>query len=143
MLVLLGACFLLGCDPLGRSHYIWKNDSDHTITLLGFGYGISFENEVIPPGESFITDYGELGGGGVPPDIWRMTVTFDNDIEMICGSPLIPVENRVPGVNFDTSFNPMWEENYEYKKLGRYDYQWTYTFTNADYEAAVRMSEGE
>ena len=26
-------------------------------------------------------------------------------------------------------------------ELGKYEYQWTYTFTNADYEAAKAMSE--
>ncbi len=131
-------------DPISENHYVWTNNSEYEITFSSIGYGVSFEDEVISSKESFAIVFSNFGETGKAPEtIETMTVGFDDGVRVVYGGTLVPVESHIPNVFYDQPFNPTWEENYEYKKLGRYEYQWTYTFTNADYEAAKAIVEGE
>ncbi len=145
------ACGLVGCsiaDYVGTNYYVWVNNSDRSIMISNIGRfpeNLNFKNQIIQPSESFSGIYGERGGGASSPHshFSVMTIIFDDQIEVVYGTPYTMDEYRDPNVFYDQPFNPMWDENYEYKKLGRYEYQWTYTFTNADYEAAKRMAEAQ
>ncbi len=73
-----------------------------------------------------------------------MVIIFDNEIKVSYGWPGMPKDLQASDVVYEkTSYNLAWDQNYNRKKLGKYDYQWTYTFTNADYEAARAISEAE
>ena len=117
-------------DPLGYSLFIWSNESDHRITMTVTD---RFEKKEIFPGESLLQEevgfiiplsLEEYTGNGV-------TVVFD--------------DGSFGGVFFRTdkvtAFNPCLECNYTVERSNIDGYipyvRWTYTFTNADYDAAV------
>ena len=117
-------------DPPGYSLFIWSNESDHRITMTVTD---RFEKKEILPGESLLQEevgfiiplsLEEYTGNGV-------TVVFD--------------DGSYGGVFFRTdkveAFNPCFECNYTVERSNIDGYipyvRWTYTFTNADYDAAV------
>ncbi len=130
---------LIGCfpDPGGISYFVWVNNSNHKITLEGQYPHIRFE---IQPDEYYERKDGGISNVPSPADIWnKLTVVFDDEIEVIYSYPMVSLEGRKSNVNYDIPFNPVWDGNYlqENVKNGT---RWTYTFTNADYEAAKAMN---
>ncbi len=75
-----------------------------------------------------------------------VTVVFDDSIKVIYVRPNSSPGDEYPNVNNGISFNPIWDDNYVQEDV-KNGTRWTYTFTNADYEAAVKMAaeirEGE
>lgn len=117
-------------DPPGYSLFIWSNESDHRITMTVTD---RFEKKEILPGESLLQEevgfiiplsLEEYTGNGV-------TVVFDD-------GPYGGVFFRTDKVE---AFNPCFECNYTVERSNIDGYigfcRWTYTFTNADYDAAV------
>ena len=119
-------------DMAGVGHYVWQNESDHRITLTVIG---EFENEIMLPGECISKTM--IGFIFPPsPDLYVMhgvEIVFDD-------GPYGGVFTR-PEVYPAAPYNPCDYYNYEvgkeYKENGMLQRQWTYTFTNADYDAAV------
>ena len=119
-------------DMASVGHYVWQNESDHRITLTVIG---RFENEVLLPKEHISKT---MIGFIFPPSprsytIEGMKISFDDG--PYGGVFSIPTEYPI------APYNPCDEYNYEmgeeYKESGMLQRQWTYTFTNADYDAAV------
>ena len=119
-------------DPPGIGHFVWVNASDHRITMTVNG---QFEDEIMLPGERISKT---MIGFIFPPSprsytIEGMKISFDDG--SYGGVFSIPTEYPT------APYNPCDEYNYEmgeeYKESGMLQRQWTYTFTNADYEAAV------
>ena len=119
-------------DMASVGHYVWQNESDHRITLTVIG---RFENEVLLPKERISKP---MIGFIFPPSprsytIEGMKISFDDG--PYGGVFSIPTEYPT------APYNPCDEYNYEmgeeYKESGMLQRQWTYTFTNADYDAAV------
>ena len=119
-------------DMASVGHYVWQNESDHRITLTVIG---RFENEVLLPKERISKT---MIGFIFPPSprsytIEGMKISFDDG--PYGGVFSIPTEYPI------APYNPCDEYNYEmgeeYKESGMLQRQWTYTFTNADYDAAV------
>ena len=121
---ILAASMLAGCgdneegqdmglhgDPPGYSLFIWSNESDHRITMTVTD---RFEKKEILPGESLLQ---EEVGFVTPPSLEGY---------------------MIDGVS---AFNPCLECNYTVERSNIDGYigfcRWTYTFTNADYDAAV------
>ena len=119
-------------DPPGIGHFVWVNASDHRITMTVNG---QFEDEIMLPGERISKT---MIGFIFPPSprsytIEGMKISFDDG--PYGGVFSIPTEYPI------APYNPCDEYNYEmgeeYKESGMLQRQWTYTFTNADYDAAV------
>jgi hypothetical protein len=119
-------------DMASVGYYVWQNESDHRITLTVIG---RFENEVLLPKEHISKT---MIGFIFPPSprsytIEGMKISFDDG--PYGGVFSIPTEYPI------APYNPCDEYNYEmgeeYKESGMLQRQWTYTFTNADYDAAV------
>lgn len=118
-------------DRPGFSHYTWQNDSDHTITMTVKG---EFDNEKILSGECITKT---LIGFIEPPSLWDylrhgMKITFDDGTY---GGVFPLSDNRTAPYDVSWEGNYKQGELYEIKECLHRD--WTYTFTNADYEAAV------
>ena len=120
-------------DPPGIGHFVWVNASDHRITMTVNG---QFEDEIMLPGERISKTM--IGFIALPPSpdlytIEGMKISFDDG--SYGGVFSIPTEYPT------APYNPCDEYNYEmgeeYKESGMLQRQWTYTFTNADYDAAV------
>ena len=120
-------------DPPGIGHFVWVNASDHRITMTVNG---QFEDEIMLPGERISKTM--IGFIALPPspDLYVMhgiEIVFDD-------GPYGGVFTR-PMEYPAAPYNPCDEYNYEmgeeYKESGMLQRQWTYTFTNADYDAAV------
>lgn len=154
LLALCACCVLNSCDPYvedgaSYSFYVWRNESVHTITLslvvddpFQSPSGKELNFTLVPGGE-----YDAMRGGNTPPGDyrynWRMTVLFDDgtygaEFDYGVEKPL----------NYNADFDPTLKENYEYEEVENpYDcrlcsgHRWTYTFTDADYEAAVAYGE--
>lgn len=139
LLIAIIICGLYGCekedrtdyDGVGIGHYTWINNSTHQITITVIR---EFENEIILPGESiektakgFIHPY-PLGSYIVR----GIRIYFDEGT--YGGAFTVPVEYPTE------PYNPCNPESYvknEFDQDGLPHCRWTYTFTNADYEAAV------
>ena len=117
-------------DPPGYSLFIWSNESDHRITMTVTD---RFEKKEILPGESLLQ---EEVGFVTPPSL---------EGYMIDGVSIVFDDGPYGGVFFRTdkvtAFNPCLECNYTVERSNIDGYigfcRWTYTFTNADYDAAV------
>ena len=123
-------------DPPGYSLFIWSNESDHRITMTVTD---RFEKKEILPGESLLQ---EEVGFVTPPSL---------EGYMIDGVSIVFDDGPYGGVFFRTdkvtAFNPCLECNYTVERSNIDGYigfcRWTYTFTNADYDAAVARPAGE
>ncbi len=144
-------------DYAGFSYYLWKNESDHKIVLTGqyvvFMVGgvevihDMFQDE-IQPGKSLQKE--ERGFINTsPPGQYAnvMTVSFDDGACEATydfgfhGQP-------VPPDGYDERYDPRWTSNYVEENVDSPNgcepcrgTRWTYTFTNADYEAAKAIVE--
>ena len=132
---ILAAIMLAGCgdneegqdmglhgDPPGYSLFIWSNESDHRITMTVTD---RFEKKEILPGDLIYKNFSNIAcRDGV-------SIVFDD-------GPYGGVFFRTDKV---TAFNPCLECNYTVERSNIDGYigfcRWTYTFTNADYDAAV------
>ena len=146
--IILVCCFS-GCDKeepkksiilgdksaVGR--YIWENKSDHTITVSVFN---EFENELLSPGEKIVKEKDNLGTTIISFHFYTrkgMSIIFDD-------GPYGGIFNA-SSASEDPLPSPRDQQNCEYEEIKPSDpgvyYSrigiWTYTFTNADYDAAV------
>ena len=144
-------------DPGGYAQFVWINESDHIITMSMDEWS-GVENEVLPI------------GGKVMRDAWGGIMSIPNVKEFTRGGISILFDEGPYGVVFDyfgygnisnSSNLPIvtrkdaylqLDESYRFEMLDAREVlgeeysdwpagQWTYTFTNADYEAAVKMGE--
>jgi hypothetical protein len=159
LLALTLAIALIGCQksdvtdtyPPSFCYYTWINESNHEITLSTNGLSEDdvrhFENIILPSGEQheIMLKYPVmlLSRPGPPH---KMTVLFDDRTEIVydLSGSMLPPELYNP------DYNPTLTQNYteeEVKKPEAYlqptGTRWTYTFTDADYEAAVKYMAGE
>ncbi len=138
----------------GITCYRWINESDHQIKLSCqsvFDGDLSFENETIQLGTFFEVKIEDEYSSVIPRvALYKITVVFDDDLSVVYGSTGSYTSVREPDVIYDNPFNPTWDENYVWKVLKKgeepaysWAVRWTYTFTNADYEAARAISEAQ
>ena len=119
-------------DPPGIGHFVWVNASDHRITMTVNG---QFEDEIMLPGERI----SKTMIGFIFPTSPRsytiegMKISFDDG--SYGGVFSIPTE--YPTAPYNPCDEYTYEMGEEYKESGMLQRQWTYTFTNADYDAAV------
>ena len=131
-------------DYIGVSYFIWGNNSDYQIKFSGRGYELNLENEIIQPGNSLEKEARNMGIPLSPMGQFsEITLVFDENIKAIYGHPTTPSEYQNSDVNYNQPYNPVWDGNYALEKLDAYAHRWTYTFTNADYEAARAISEAQ
>ena len=135
---------MTGCsndtDYGGFSYFIWANDSDHRITLsVAREYGeLVIENEIIEPGESFES---ERVDGAIaycqPPSsyIRYVEVVFEDGTKAIYIKGYQPPRDSDYYSRQDSTIDWNYEEEVTASHAVRT--RWTYTFTNADYDAAV------
>lgn len=121
-------------DRASISHYIWQNDSDHRIKMTIYdefydeaGERLSGVEEEMLPGESIIRERGMIG--------WPPSPEFRRGIKMV-------FDDGPYGGNFPLSKNfvlpyDITQETYFKREIEDDIVKWTYTFTNADYDAAV------
>lgn len=141
---------MTGCsndtDYGGFSYFIWANDSDHRITLsVAREYGeLVIENEIIEPGESFESERVDGAIAYCPPPlsyIRYVEVVFED------GTKAIYIKGYQPPRDSDyySRQDPTIDWNYEEEVTASHAVRtrWTYTFTNADYEAAVAQQFAE
>ena len=119
-------------DMASVGHYVWQNESDHRITLTVIG---RFENEVLLPKEHISKTMIRFIFPPSPRSytIEGMKISFDDG--SYGGVFSIPTEYPTAPYNPCDEYNL--EMGEEYKESGMLQRQWTYTFTNADYDAAV------
>lgn len=133
MIILFG---LYGCDKdngdcvdsLGIGYFNWVNESDHRITMTVNG---QFEDETILPGACISKSM--MGGiaSAPSPDMYAMhgiEIVFDD-------GPYGGIFTR-PELYPTAPYNLCDEYNYSWEDMPGCRV-WTYTFTNADYDAAV------
>lgn len=162
ILYLAGSLFLLGCkrgtidEVVGESRFIWRNRSDHVIRFIAREYtnynpreeALLFE-QYLRPDRSF--EYFQFGGFGDAPwpedvEFSSVTVRFDDQEEV---TYVRKIENFPYGILSPPEGYPEEHELFladSYKKEttktnGLISTTWTYTFTNADYEAAREWAE--
>ena len=120
-------------DMASVGYYVWQNESDHRITLTVIG---RFENEVLLPKERISKTM--IGFIALPPspDLYVMhgiEIVFDD-------GPYGGVFTR-PKEYPAAPYNPCNEKEYVWEDMPVENdlshWVWTYTFTNADYDAAV------
>ena len=120
-------------DPPGIGHFVWVNASDHRITMTVNG---QFEDEIMLPGERISKTM--IGFIALPPspDLYVMhgiEIVFDD-------GPYGGVFTR-PKEYPAAPYNPCNEKEYVWEDMPVENdlshWVWTYTFTNADYDAAV------
>ena len=120
-------------DPPGIGHFVWVNASDHRITMTVNG---QFEDEIMLPGERISKTM--IGFIALPPspDLYAMhgiEIVFDD-------GPYGGVFTR-PKEYPAAPYNPCNEKEYVWEDMPVENdlshWVWTYTFTNADYDAAV------
>ncbi len=136
-------------EYIGYSYFVWINESDHVIFLSGARNGPThdFTDKVIQPGESLE----KTGIGFVSPPIPVqyspvMTVVFDDGAYQAT----YDYHDQPIPEGYNIKYDLTWTENYVREEVDSPNgcepclgARWTYTFTNADYEAAVRMSEAQ
>ena len=124
-------------DWASVGRYIWENNSDHTIMVTVFG---EFEDELLSPGGRIVKEKDNLGSTIIHFHTYvrkGMSIIFDD-------GPYGGVFDE-NDVNNDPQPSPRDWKNCEYEEIEEPDpgiyYKrmgiWTYTFTNADYDAAV------
>jgi hypothetical protein len=132
-------------DDAGYGYFTWVNDSEHEIALTVPHYPYleghnAFEDEVVPPGGRFEMEVDGFVASPVPMQLaWNMTVSFDGGAHEITYE-LGNMNDIIPEDVYDSDCDPTRNENYVREDLNRYSparTKWTYTFTNADYNAAV------
>ncbi len=136
-------------DHNGYGYYHWVNESEHSITLSLEATHVPDFEETLAPGDSYsITHLGM--GDAIPPgsgDDWRMTVFFDDETHNVIferdDDVLLPV-------GYDQKFNPILVQNYRKEIVESPEgceeclgARWTYTFTDADYDAAIAFAQRE
>ena len=121
-------------DPMSISLYIWQNDSDHRIRMTIYdklrdetGEWVSGVEEEMLPGESIIR---ENGGTGWPP-----SPNFRQGIKMVFDDGPYGGNFPLPD-SFLSQYDISHENNFKRQRDDGIT-KWTYTFTNADYDAAV------
>lgn len=127
-------------EPVGVGYHIWQNDSDHRINIIEYeGFTIDGEKlvpdeqaRIIQPGESIVRREFNIA---IPP-----APHFYNDIELIFDDG--PYGGVYPlSRESVSSYDVWWGYNYEEGELFMDGTilcrRWTYTFTNADFDAAV------
>ncbi len=144
--ILLGAVLLsVACnrdeDYTAIGYYVWKNESDHTITLSSKRYRpavglpiINFDNKTLKPGKSLQEEYKVTGAGLIPPPSKfsnEMIVIYDDTLKMTYQAP--PYEMRSPSPEHDKKLDPTIDTNYVEEDVED-GIRYTYTFTNDDYE---------
>ena len=121
-------------DPPGIGHFVWVNASDHRITMTVNG---QFEDEIMLPGERISKTM--IGFIALPPspDLYVMhgiEIVFDD-------GPYGGVFTR-PKEYPAAPYNPCNEKEYVWEDMPVENdlshWVWTYTFTNADYDALRR-----
>ena len=126
-------------DPPGIGHFVWVNASDHRITMTVNG---QFEDEIMLPGERISKTM--IGFIALPPspDLYVMhgiEIVFDD-------GPYGGVFTR-PKEYPAAPYNPCNEKVYVWEDMPVENdlshWVWTYTFTNADYDAAVAQQFAE
>ncbi len=142
-------------DPARESYYVWVNKSDHTITFTLDRFDPLPDREDFLPvtDEKTLESNGqiELTGGGMaysppPSDLFdKMTITFHDGTEVVyCRRDYVPphIDLLPLPESYNKQYDPTFNSNYVQEDV-KNGTRWTYTFTNADYEAAVRMSEAQ
>ena len=122
-------------DPPGIGHFVWVNASDHRITMTVNG---QFEDEIMLPGERISKTM--IGFIALPPspDLYVMhgiEIVFDD-------GPYGGVFTR-PKEYPAAPYNPCNEKEYVWEDMPVENdlshWVWTYTFTNADYDAVFTV----
>ncbi len=141
---------MTGCsndtDYGGFSYFIWANDSDHRITLsVAREYGeLVIENEIIEPGESFESERVDGAIAYCPPPssyIRYVEVVFEDGTKAIYIKGYQPPRDSDYYSRQDSTIDWNYEEEVTASHAVRT--RWTYTFTNADYDAAVAQQFAE
>lgn len=141
---------MTGCsndtDYGGFSYFIWANDSDHRITLsVAREYGeLVIENEIIEPGESFESERVDGAIAYCPPPssyIRYVEVVFEDGTKAIYIKGYQPPRDSDYYSRQDSTIDWNYEEGVTASHAVRT--RWTYTFTNADYDAAVAQQFAE
>ena len=141
---------MTGCsndtDYGGFSYFIWANDSDHRITLsVAREYGeLVIENEIIEPGESFESERVDGAIAYCPPPssyIRYVEVVFEDATKAIYIKGYQPPRDSDYYSRQDSTIDWNYEEEVTASHAVRT--RWTYTFTNADYDAAVAQQFAE
>lgn len=116
------------------SHYIWQNDSDHRIRMTIYdrlwneaGEWISGIEEEMLPGEYIFRKDSDMGEHPSPKFRKGIKMVFDDG----------PYGGSFSFYDsFYSPYNIALERNFKQQREGDI-MKWTYTFTNADYDAAV------
>ena len=145
LFILVVVLILVGCqkedkkletegDPLLYSHYIWQNDSDHRIRMTIYdklwneaGEWISGIEEEMLPGECIFREKSDIG--------WPPSPKFRKGIKMVFDDG--PYGGNFPlSDSFVLPYDITQEKYFKRQREGDIT-KWIYTFTNADYDAAV------
>jgi hypothetical protein len=144
--------FLAGMlvDFVGYGDYVWANGSDHKVAIsmgryrgndIAYAeYDGEFKDEEIQPGESF--EWEDTGFISSHPEYAfdAIKVLFDDTYEMEYILRNQWDMNHIPYEIYDRNCDPTLSANYKQEELHRFPPArtcWTYTFTEADYDAAV------
>ena len=140
------------------SYYVWHNESSHDISLVMPDYHLTLwddntapdvDTEISLPSEASVLVMDIVSGPVTPPGIkWDVLLSFDDgDHEVRFGKE---GDSFLPN-GYDGRCNLADESNYIHAGTEN-PYEdcpecvgplWTYTFTDADYEAAVAYAERE
>jgi hypothetical protein len=143
--IVLAGCNISIIDNASVGYYTWINASSHTITLAVEGGYANFESTesdklkiILAPNER----YNDMKFGIIPPGVsWKkMTVLFDDgEYGWTFG-----YEQPRPE-NYNRQYDPTLEYNYLSEVVKNPEgcsqcagNRWTYTFTDADYDAATQ-----
>lgn len=145
-----------------ETKFVWENKSNHAIKLLPRGYsGTIFIDVNSKHIESKVYMGGEHHGGRLPVvepfgDCRMMTVSFNDTLNIAyCRNYGYYEDSAVQDSMcaiidslyiVESPFNPLRVENYAGEELSRGKkgggtYQYTYTFTNKDFEAALKRRD--
>ncbi len=153
-------------DYSGYSYYVWVNDSDYTITISSSdarlydpenpSQGKTWFEAELAPGEKCTEIYDMMAGTMPPMVIPKISVEFDDGTNTY--SVEFSVEYGREGdvytstylpLDYDSDYHLYVEENYVSENVDSpqgcsecVGHRWTYTFTNADYEAAKSYVQG-
>ncbi|WP_280743992.1 MULTISPECIES: hypothetical protein [unclassified Parabacteroides] len=136
-------------DYNAYTYVTWVNSSDFKVKLSviycpGYSHEDGFETELIPGESHEIMVVGMGGSSGFCAE--KVSVMFDEnsgvEFTVQYDGHIIPYP-----VDYEAGYNLAYNKNYEIEEVKSpegcsecYGDRWTYTFTNADYEAVVKYN---
>lgn len=128
-LFIIGASCKKNTSWVMNGDFYFINETAHAITYAQSG----FDEFNIPPNSSILISETQDGREDIEPGYYHSPLIRQG----IKNSLVVKFDNAKCLETFNRKNTPLNIENYASENLGRRTYKFTYTFTQADYDAAI------